>query len=83
MKTTMTPKLACFTMTGDPVWRLDLQDHYGKFDIAFGMAATPVLHDGQLFVQLIHGDVDPETQEASVVALDAAPGEPLWQVPSN
>ena len=76
----MTPKLACFTMTGDPVWRLDLQDHYGKFDIAFGMAATPVLHDGQLFVQLIHGDGDPETQETSV---DAATGAPPSQVPSN
>ncbi len=75
-----TGKLACFTMTGNPVWELDLQDRYGKFDIAFGMAATPVLHDGRLFVQLIHGDGDPETQEASIVALDAATGAPLWQV---
>ena len=75
-----TGKLACFTMTGEPVWDLDLEDRYGKFDIAFGMAATPVLHDGRLFVQLIHGDGDPETQEASVVAIDAATGAALWQV---
>ncbi|MCH2201169.1 MAG: PQQ-binding-like beta-propeller repeat protein [Fuerstiella sp.] len=75
-----TGDLACFTMTGKPVWKLDLQDRYGKFDIAFGMSATPVLHEGRLFLQMIHGDGDPDTQEALVAAIDAATGDPLWQV---
>ncbi|MFG0263327.1 MAG: PQQ-binding-like beta-propeller repeat protein [Novipirellula sp. JB048] len=75
-----TGDLACFTVAGEPVWQVDLQQRYGKFDIAFGMSATPVLHAGRLFVQLIHGDGDPATQEAIVVALAADSGDHLWKV---
>ena len=73
-----TGKLVCYTVGGALVWEADLQQRYGKFDIAFGMSATPVLHQNRLFVQLIHGDGKPETQEAMVVAVDASTGEPLW-----
>lgn len=75
-----TGQLACLTVTGDPVWDVNLQERYGKFDIAFGMSATPVLHDDRLFVQLIHGDGEPSTQEAIVVAIDAQSGDHLWKV---
>jgi outer membrane protein assembly factor BamB len=75
-----TGHLACFTVSGEPVWQADLQQRYGKFNIAFGMSATPVLHDGRLFVQLIHGDGKPSTQEAIVVAIDAHSGDHLWKV---
>ena len=75
-----TGNLACFTVSGEPVWRVDLQQRYGEFKIAFGMSATPVLHDGRLFVQLIHGDGKPSTQEAIVVAIDARTGDHLWKV---
>lgn len=73
--------LACFTVDGDRVWEFDVQERYGKFDIAFGMASTPVLHDGRLFLQLIHGDGKASTQEALVAAVDAATGEPVWKTP--
>ncbi len=75
-----TGQLACFTVSGDPVWDANLQERYGKFKIAFGMSATPVLYDGRLFVQLIHGDGNASTQEAVVVAMDAATGKHLWKV---
>ena len=75
-----TGHLACFTVNGDPVWNVDLQERYGAFDIAFGMSATPVLHEGRLFAQLIHGDGKPSTQEAIVVAMDAGTGDHLWKV---
>jgi outer membrane protein assembly factor BamB len=71
--------LACFTVSGDPVWDFDVQERYGKFDIAFGMSSTPVLHDGRLFLQLIHGDGNATTQEAVVVAVDAGTGAPVWK----
>ncbi len=74
-----TGDLACFTVTGKPVWKLDLQDRYGKFNIAFGMSATPVLHEGRLFLQLIHGDRKAETQEALVAAVDSLTGDHLWK----
>lgn len=75
-----TGHLACFTVAGEPVWQVNLQERYGEFDIAFGMSATPVLHDGRLFAQLIHGDGKPSTQEAIVVAMDANSGDHLWKV---
>jgi outer membrane protein assembly factor BamB len=74
-----TGDLACFTVGGESVWKIDLQERYGAYDIAFGMSATPVLHDGRLFLQLIHGDRKAETQEAVVAAIDAATGEPIWK----
>lgn len=73
-----TGKLVCYTIKGNLVWEADLKERYGKFDIAFGMSATPVLHENRLFVQLIHGDGKPETQEAVVVALNSMTGEALW-----
>jgi outer membrane protein assembly factor BamB len=79
--TMATGNVACLTVDGEPVWHLDLQDRYGKFDIAFGMSSTPVLHDGRLYFQLIHGDRNAETQEAAVVAIDAHTGDPIWKSP--
>ncbi|QDU80958.1 outer membrane biogenesis protein BamB [Polystyrenella longa] len=71
----------CLTVDGEPVWEFDLQERYGAFDIAFGMTATPVIHEGVIYMQLIHGDGDPETQEAKVVAFNAKDGSPIWDVP--
>jgi len=72
--------LACYTVDGEEVWKLNLQDRYGKFNIAFGMTATPVLDNGRLYVQLIHGEGNPETREAVVVCLNAADGKEIWKV---
>ena len=74
-----TGRLACFTISGEPVWDADLQERYGRFKIQFGMSATPVLHQGKLYVQLIHGDGNAATQEAKVVAMDANTGQHLWK----
>jgi outer membrane protein assembly factor BamB len=74
-----TGDLACLTVAGELVWQMNVQQEYGKFDIAFGMSATPVLHKDRLFLQLIHGDGKPDTQEAIVVAIDALTGKPIWK----
>ncbi len=72
--------LACFSMTGEPIWNKNLQDIYGAYDIQFGMSSTPVLHDGKLYLQLIHGSMsDSATSEAWVVALDGATGNEAWK----
>lgn len=72
--------LACYTVKGDEVWKFDVQDRYGKLNIAFGLTSTPVLDNGVLYQQLIHGDRDAETQEAVVFALDAVTGKEIWKV---
>jgi outer membrane protein assembly factor BamB len=72
--------LACYGLDGTLVWKSNLQERYGKFNIQFGMSSTPVLDDGVLYLQLIHGDGDPKTREACVVALDGATGNQVWRV---
>ena len=71
--------MACYTVDGKKVWRIDLQERYGKFRIAFGMTSTPIVHGGRVFLQLIHGDGKAATQEALVAALDALTGKEVWK----
>lgn len=75
-----TGDLACYTVEGTEVWKFNVQERYGKLNIQFGMASTPVLDGGRLYLQLIHGEGNPETREARVVCLDAASGNEIWQV---
>ncbi|MBC8353093.1 MAG: PQQ-like beta-propeller repeat protein [Planctomycetes bacterium] len=71
----------CFTLDGDEVYHFNLQDRYGPFNIAFGMTSTPVLDDGRLYFQFIHGEGNPDTREAMVVCLDAGSAKEIWKQP--
>ena len=73
--------LECFDMDGNPVWSVDLQDRYGDFAIQFGMTSTPVLDQGRLYHQLIHGAMRDRdtTSQGIVAAIDAATGEEIWR----
>ena len=73
--------MACFDFDGEEIWSKDIQEAYGKFSIMFGMSTTPVLHDGKLYLTLIHGvRKDKATSEGKLICLDAASGEEVWQV---
>jgi outer membrane protein assembly factor BamB len=72
--------LACYTVDGKESWKFNLQDRYGKFSIQFGMSSTPILADGVLYLQLIHGEGNPKTREACVIALEAVTGKEIWRV---
>lgn len=71
--------MACFDFEGQERWKLSLQERFGEFKIQFGMTSTPLLEGDRLYLQLIHGDGDPKTQEAKVVALDKLTGKTIWQ----
>lgn len=71
--------IACFTVDGKKVWSLNLPDRYGKFNIAFGLTSTPVLDEGRLYYQLIHGQMNDKGSRGLVVCLDAATGEEIWK----
>jgi outer membrane protein assembly factor BamB len=73
--------LGCYTVEGKEVWKINLQDRYGRLSIAFGMTSTPVLDNGRLFIQLIHGEGKAETREAMVAVVDATNGNELWKQP--
>ena len=75
-----TGDLGCYSVDGKEVWKFNLQDRYGKFNIQFGMTSTPVLDNGRLYMQLIHGEGDPETRDAYVLCLEGATGKEIWKV---
>ncbi|MGL4514375.1 MAG: PQQ-binding-like beta-propeller repeat protein [Lacipirellulaceae bacterium] len=73
--------LGCYRVTGEPVWKVDLNERFGKLVIQFGYSSTPILHNGRVLLQWLHGEGDPATEEARVVALDLASGDTLWESP--
>lgn len=72
--------LACFTTAGKPVWKFNVQDRYGQLQLQFGLTSTPVIDEDVLYLQLIHGEGDPKTREACVVALEKNTGKQIWRV---
>lgn len=75
---TGTGVLRAFDFSGDEKWSRKLQAEYGKFGILHGYSSSPLLHDGVLYVQVLHGFY---TDDPSyVMAIDAASGETRWRV---
>ena len=77
--------LVCYTVEGKEVWHVDLQKRYGPYDIQFGMSSTPLLHEGRLYLQIIHGDMrswEP-SKNSWVASIDGATGKELWKQPRN
>lgn len=68
-----TGDLACFDFDGKEVWKFNLQDRYGRFNIQFGMSSTPVLDGDRLYLQCLHSDA------ALVLALDKNSGKEIWR----
>ena len=70
--------LFVYTMDGDLVWSTDFgvldAGWYVAPDAQFGYAASPVIHDGLLFVQ---ADVQ---ENPFLAALDLATGDEVWRV---
>ncbi|MBM4000519.1 MAG: pyrrolo-quinoline quinone [Planctomycetes bacterium] len=73
-----TGAIGCFTVAGEPVWKFNVSERYGALNIQFGMTSTPLLDNGRLYLQLIHGDGEDTSVEARVVCLNAATGEEIW-----
>ena len=71
-------QLASFDHDGNKQWQVDLPARYGRLRIQFGLASTPILDEGRVYVQIIHGEGQPNTREARVVCLDASDGSEIW-----
>ena len=72
--------LHCFDFAGKLQWTKDMQKEYGQFNIQFGMTSTPVLDDGKLYFQFIHGNMRDRksTSVGKIVALNADDGKQVW-----
>ena len=71
--------LACVDLNGKIVWNISLQERFGQFKIAFGMTSTPILDGDHLYLQLIHGEGNAKTREATIACLDKATGKTVWK----
>lgn len=70
--------LTAFDFEGNQLWRRDIQASYGRFGLNWGYASSPLLHDGALYVQVLHGM---RTDDPSyLLRIDAATGETAWRV---
>jgi outer membrane protein assembly factor BamB len=71
-------KLAAFDFAGNEVWATDLTKKYGDFTsgrvIQFGGHWTPVLHDGRLYMTVMH------RLGQHVIAFDAGTGKEVWVI---
>ena len=70
--------LKAFDFAGTEVWARDIQTDNGRFGLNWGYASSPLLHEGALYVQVLHGM---KTDDPSyVMKLDATSGKTLWKV---
>ncbi len=72
--------LACYDFDGKEVWKFDVQDRFGKFDIQFGMTSTPVLDGDHLYLQLIHGSMREDYTVGKVIKLNKLTSDTVWAV---
>ena len=67
-----------FDFAGRELWARDIQADYGRFGLNWGYASSPLLHEGVLYVQVLHGM---KTDDPSyVLKIDAATGRTIWRV---
>ena len=68
-----TGDLVCYDFQGNEVWHTNLAKRYGRFNLYFVMATTPLLDKDRLYVHLIHSGA------WLVLALDKMTGEEIWK----
>lgn len=75
---TGTGRLTAFDVSGRLIWSRDIPKEYGAFGLQWGYASSPLLVDGALYIQVLHGMY---TDDPSYVfKVDGASGRTLWKV---
>lgn len=74
---TGTGALKAFGFDGTELWSRNIQDDYGEFGLNWGYASSPLLLDGALYVQVLHGM---KTDDPSyLMKIDASTGKTIWR----
>jgi outer membrane protein assembly factor BamB len=75
---TGTGVLKAFDFKGTELWMRDFQKDYGRFGLNHGYASSPLLHEGALYIQVLHGM---KTDDPSyVMKVDGKSGKTAWKV---
>ena len=67
--------LFAYSLTGEPLWTYEIEPKKTFFD--YGAAASPVVHDGQVFV------VYDNLEDSWIASIDAATGQERWRTPRS
>jgi outer membrane protein assembly factor BamB len=70
--------LKAFDFKGNELWARSITKDYGAFGLNWGYASSPLLHEGDLFVQVLHGM---KTDDPSyILRIHGKTGKTLWRV---
>jgi outer membrane protein assembly factor BamB len=70
--------LKAFDFSGKELWSRNIQEDYGKFGLNWGYASSPLLKNGALYIQVLHGM---KTDDPSyVLKIDGSTGKTIWRV---
>ena len=70
--------LKAFDFGGGELWGREIQKDYGAFGLNWGYASSPLLYQGSLFVQVLHGM---RTDDPSyLLRIDGKTGKTLWRI---
>jgi outer membrane protein assembly factor BamB len=62
---------------GNELWKKNLQEQYGKFGLNWGYGSSPLLFDGKVIIEVLHGM---RTDDPSyLVAFDGDSGKVVWR----
>ncbi len=81
-----TGDLAAFEHDGRRAWTRRLEEDYGPLSLKYGYSASPLLHDGRLYVAVLrrpesypHNRPQAKGQDSFLLAIDPASGKDLWR----
>ena len=80
-------ELAAFDTEGKPLWQRSIAKDHGSLNFMFIHGSSPLLHQGKLFLNVIHRNrsYDRNAQGGNaasyVLAIDPATGKDLWKTP--
>jgi outer membrane protein assembly factor BamB len=74
---TGTGAVTAFDFGGKEIWKKNIQKEYGRFGLNWGYASSPILYNGKLIIQVLHGNNT--TDPSYLVALDGASGRQIWR----
>jgi outer membrane protein assembly factor BamB len=77
-------ELVGFDLEGKQIWKRNLEDDYGQFAYQWTYAASPLLFEGRLYVQVLQRDQPvhnrgKEGGESYLLCLEPGTGKTLWR----
>jgi outer membrane protein assembly factor BamB len=70
--------LKAFDFDGGELWVRDIQKDYGRFGLNWGYASSPLLYEGGLYVEVLHGMKT--TDPSYLLRIDTKTGATVWRV---